>query len=112
MKKKIKTFDDYMNDEKRVSSSDREEILFEASIIRKMAVVREKGDTVTTPIESSSVKKSTTQLKKRSIYFTNEQYLKIRIRAAQEDCDGSQIVRKAIDAYFGEDTERCITEKQ
>jgi len=55
MKKKIKTFDDYMNDEKRVSSSDREEILFEASIIRKMAVVREKGDTVTTPIESSSV---------------------------------------------------------
>ena len=104
LKMKSKTLDDFMTDNKRVSSSESEEILFEASIIGKMALVREKGDAVTTPIEPSSGKKSITLLKKRSIYFTNEQYLNIRIRAAQEDCDGSQIVRKAIDAYFDKDS--------
>jgi len=43
MKKEIKTFDDYMSDEKRVSSSEKEQILFEASLIGKMVAAREKS---------------------------------------------------------------------
>lgn len=43
MKKEIKTFDDYLSDEKRVSSSEKEQILFEASLIGKMVAAREKS---------------------------------------------------------------------
>lgn len=41
MKKEIKTFDDYMADETRVTASEREQILFEASLIGKMIEARE-----------------------------------------------------------------------
>jgi transcriptional regulator with XRE-family HTH domain len=41
MKKEIKTFDDYMADETRFTPSDREQILFEASLIGKMIEARE-----------------------------------------------------------------------
>lgn len=41
-KKEIVTFDDYMSDEDRVSPSEREQILFEASLIGKMVEAREK----------------------------------------------------------------------
>jgi len=43
MKKEIKTFDDYMSDTDRVSPSEREQILFEASLIGKMVAAREKS---------------------------------------------------------------------
>ena len=73
MKKEIKTFDDYMADEERVNLSEREQILFEASIIGKMAVAREKSEADTTPIEPAPISKpSTPLLTKRSIYLTND----------------------------------------
>ena len=43
IKKEIKTFDDYMSDEERVSTSEKEQILFEASLIGKMVAAREKS---------------------------------------------------------------------
>ena len=43
MKKEITPFDDYMTDEDRVSPSEREQILFEASLIGKMVAAREKS---------------------------------------------------------------------
>jgi len=41
MKNTIKTFDDYMADDTRVTASEREQILFEASLIGKMIEARE-----------------------------------------------------------------------
>ena len=58
----------------------------------------EASSTTIEPTKVNNTKMS--PLTKRSIYFTTDQYLQIRIRAAQEDCDGSLIVRKAVDAYF------------
>ena len=61
----------------------------------------EEIEAANAPIEPVIANKTIkSPLTKRSIYFTTEQYLQIRIRAAQEDCDGSLIVRKAVDAYF------------
>lgn len=59
---------------------------------------KEASNTTIEPTKVNNSKMS--PLTKRSIYFTTDQYLQIRIRAAQEDCDGSLIVRKAVDAYF------------
>jgi len=77
-------------------------------LIRKKKPVRlseDKREAAGTPIEPTFVKKTTAApLKKRSIYLTSEQFMQIRIRAVQEDCDGSQIVRNAIDAFFKNDS--------
>ena len=43
MKQIIKTFSDYMNDESRVSLSEREKINFEIELIGKMVEAREKN---------------------------------------------------------------------
>lgn len=42
MKQRIKTFSDYMNDESRVSLSEKEKINFEIELIGKMVEAREK----------------------------------------------------------------------
>ena len=42
MKNKINTFDDYMADNERVNSAEREQILFEAALIGKLIEAREK----------------------------------------------------------------------
>ena len=42
MKKVINTFDDYMADSDRVTSAEREQVLFEAALIGKMIEAREE----------------------------------------------------------------------
>ena len=62
MKKEIKTFDEYMADEERVNSSEKEQILFEASIIEKTVVSRENNEAGGTTTEPKLVIKPTTPL--------------------------------------------------
>ena len=42
MKNEINTFNDYMNDADRVTSAEREQVLFEAALIGKMIEAREE----------------------------------------------------------------------
>ena len=68
---------------------------------KPVSSTEEKRETVAAQTLTDNYKKpATAPLKQRSIYLTSEQYYKVKERAARLECDSSQIVRDALDAFF------------